>query len=79
MEACPALLRNTIIDPALVQKQFQDILRHGISIDKEEHDIGTSAMGTPIFNNSGRPMAVLVAVGSSQRITSDIDSPMAVR
>lgn len=75
----PHLTPNTITDPALLQKQFQDILRHGISFDKEEHDIGTNAMGTPIFNNSGKPVAALVVAGSSQRITLDIDSPMAIR
>lgn len=75
----PRLTPNTITDPAMLQRQFQNILRHGISFDKEEHDIGTNAMGTPIFNNSGKPVAALVVAGPSQRITLDIDSHMAVR
>ena len=73
------LTPNTITDPALLQKQFQDILRHGIAFDKEEHDIGTSAIGTPIFDSSGKPVAALVVAGPSQRITLDIDSSMAIR
>jgi DNA-binding IclR family transcriptional regulator len=73
------LTPNTITDPALLQKQFQDILRHGISFDKEEHDIGTCAIGAPIFDSSGKPVAGLVIAGPSQRITMDVDSSMAVR
>jgi len=75
----PRLTPNTITDPALLQRQFQDILRHGIAFDNEEHDIGTNAIGTPIFNNSGKPVAALVVAGPAQRITLASDSHMAVR
>ena len=75
----PRLTPNTIIDPALLQKIFQDILRHGIAFDNEEHDIGTRAMATPIFNNEGRPVAALVVVGPAQRIKLKSDSSLAKR
>ncbi len=75
----PRLTPNTITDPAVLQKQFQDIRRHGVAFDKEEHDIGTNAIGTPIFNNEGKPVAALVVAGPPQRIAPDIDSPIVVR
>jgi DNA-binding IclR family transcriptional regulator len=75
----PRLTPNTITDPALLQRQFQEILRHGIAFDNEEHDIGTSAIGTPIFNNSGKPVAAIVVAGPAQRITLAGDSHMAVQ
>lgn len=77
--AMPRLTPNTITDPALLKKQFQEILRQGIAFDNEEHDIGTSAIGTPIFNNSGKPVAALVVAGPPQRITLESNSHMAVR
>ena len=73
----PRLTPNTVTDPALIQGQFREILRHGIAFDDEEHDIGTKAMGTPIFNNEGRPVAALVVAGPAQRIKLKSDSPMA--
>ena len=73
----PSLTPNTITNPALLQKQFQGILRHGIAFDDEEHDIGTKAMGTPIFNNEGRPVAALVMAGPAQKIKLKSDSSQA--
>lgn len=52
-------------------------MRHGIAFDNEEHDIGTKAIGTPIFNNEGRPVAALVVVGPAQRIKLKSDSSLA--
>ena len=73
------LTPNTVTDPALLQRQFQGILRHGIAFDDEEHDIGTKAMGTPIFNSEGRPVAALVVAGPAQRIKLKSDTLMAKR
>jgi len=75
----PPLTLNTITDPALLQRQFQDILQQGIAFDKEEHDIGTHAMAAPIFNNAGKPVAALVVAGPSQRIKLEKDSMVAIR
>jgi len=74
-----ALTPNTITDPKVLQRQFQEIRRHGISFDNEEHDIGTSAMGAPIFSNTRKPVAALVVVGPCQRIKRKFDSSIAVQ
>ncbi|MFC1869021.1 IclR family transcriptional regulator [Thermodesulfobacteriota bacterium] len=73
------LTPNTITDCALLQKQFQKIRQRSISLDREEHDIGTNAMGTPIFNVEGKPVAGLVVAGPSQRIKLKVDSPVALQ
>jgi DNA-binding IclR family transcriptional regulator len=75
----PRLTANTITDPRRLEEQIQDILRNGVAFDIEEHDIGTSAMGAPIFSSEGKPVAALVVVGPVQRIRPQNDSPVAVR
>ena len=75
----PPLTLNTITDPALLERQFQEILQQGIAFDREEHDIGTNAMAAPIFNNAGKPVAALVVAGPSQRIKLERDSMVALR
>lgn len=72
----PRLTPNTVTDPSRLQEQFQKIIEHGISFDNEEHDIGTKAIGAPIFNYTGRPVAGLVVVGPSHRINLEYNSPM---
>ena len=62
------LTPNTITDSGQIKKQLEDILRSGVSFDREEHDIGTNAIGTPIFNSEGKPIASLVIAGPAQRI-----------
>jgi DNA-binding IclR family transcriptional regulator len=62
------LTPNTITDPEQLKKQFKDILRNGFSFDGEEHDIGTNAIGAPIFNSEGKPIAALVIAGPAQKI-----------
>jgi DNA-binding IclR family transcriptional regulator len=75
----PRLTPNTITDPRRLEEQIQDILRNGVAFDLEEHDIGTCALGAPIFNSEGKPVAALVVVGPAQRIRTQKDSPVAVR
>lgn len=75
----PRLTPNTIIDPALIRGQLESIRRVGVSFDREEHDVGTHAMGTPIFNSEGKPVAALVVVGPCRRIKLESNSPLALR
>ena len=63
--------KNTITDPAVLQQQFEEIRRQGVSFDVDEIDEGTSAIGAPIFNHEKRPVASIVTAGPSQRITAD--------
>lgn len=75
----PALTPNTITNPKALRRQFEEIRRIGLSFDKEEHDIGTNAMGAPIFDNTGKPVAALVVAGPCQRVKCEFDSPIALQ
>jgi DNA-binding IclR family transcriptional regulator len=69
----PSFTENTITDPKVLHKRFEEIRREGFAFDKEEHDIGINAIGAPIFNNEEKPVASVVVAGPSQRITWDRD------
>jgi len=62
--------KDTITDPAVLQQQFEEIRRQGVSFDIDEIDEGTSAIGVPIFNHQKKPVASIVIAGPSQRITA---------
>ncbi len=70
---------NTITDLTVLKEQFAEIKACGYSIDNQEHDIGVSAIGAPIFNNDNEPMAALVIVGPSQWVTWDEHSSFVVQ
>ncbi len=59
---------NTITDPLKLHQQFKEIRIMGVSFDQEEIDEGTSAIGTPVFNHEGVPVASVVVAGPPQRI-----------
>jgi len=63
--------KDTITDPAVLQQQFEEIRRQGVSFDIDEIDEGTSAIGVPIFNHEKKPVASIVIAGPSQRITAN--------
>jgi IclR family transcriptional regulator, KDG regulon repressor len=70
---------NTIIDPDAYALELEKIRRKGYSLDKEEIDIGINAVGVPIFNHEDEPIAAIVVVGPSQRITGKNDSEIVLR
>ncbi|MBT8342276.1 MAG: IclR family transcriptional regulator [Desulfatitalea sp.] len=72
------LTPNTITSIEILQKQFQDIRKSGLSFDNQEHIIGINAVGAPIFNHEGKPVAALVIGGSSHRIKLTPEHPVAV-
>ncbi|MBW2000541.1 MAG: IclR family transcriptional regulator [Deltaproteobacteria bacterium] len=70
------LTPNTITDPELLQSQLQEIKKQGFAIDNEEVNVGINAVGVPIFDFQGRPVAAVVAAGLSQAITWGDESPV---
>jgi IclR family acetate operon transcriptional repressor len=63
------LTPNTITVPSVLLDQLQEIRRQGFAIDNEEVNIGINAVGAPIFNHEGKPVAAVVAAGLSHAIT----------
>jgi IclR family transcriptional regulator, KDG regulon repressor len=65
---------NTITDPDAYALELEKIRRKGYSLDKGEIDVGINAVGVPIFNHEEEPIAAIVVVGPSQRVTGKNDS-----
>lgn len=78
-QAMPCLTPNTITHPKELRRQLEFFRRQGFSFENEEIDIGMSAVGAPVFDHEKRAVAAVVVAGPSQRITLDIDPPMAIR
>jgi len=75
----PRLTPNTITNPKKYLRHLQQIQKEGVAFDIEEIDLGISAVGAPIFNHEGNPVAAIVVVGPSQRIAGDKNSPLVSR
>jgi IclR family transcriptional regulator, KDG regulon repressor len=69
---------KTITDKKKLLRQLEEIRKTGVSFDHEEFDKDTSAIGVPIFDHEGKPVAALVVAGPSRRITLDPNSPMVI-
>jgi DNA-binding IclR family transcriptional regulator len=72
----PKLTPNTITKPKSLEREWLRILQRGYSVDREEHDIGITAIGVPVFDNSGKPAAGLVVAGPTEKIDIDGDHMM---
>ena len=75
-ETMTRLTPNTITNPGILLDQLQEIRRQGFAIDNEEVNIGINAVGAPIFNHEGKPVAAVVAAGLSHAITWEGASPI---
>jgi DNA-binding IclR family transcriptional regulator len=75
-EEMKRLTPNTITVPSVLLGQLQEIRRQGFAIDNEEVNIGINAVGAPIFNHEGKPVAAVVAAGLSHAITWEGASPI---
>lgn len=51
--------RNTITDPALLEKELAEIRAMGYAIDREEVDVGAVCIAAPIIGSTGEPVAAL--------------------
>lgn len=66
--------RNTITDSAVFEQQLERIREQGFAVDREEIDVGVNAVGAPVFNHEGKPVAAVVVLGPCDRIAGDPDS-----
>jgi len=65
------LTDNTIVDPQTFMQHLKVIRNEGVAFDNEEIDRGVSAVGVPIIDRQGLPIAAVVVIGPSQRIAID--------
>jgi DNA-binding IclR family transcriptional regulator len=67
---------NTITDRSRFLAQLDKIRAQGYALDNEEIAFGTVAIGVPIFNHEGVPLASLIVAGPPQRIPIEDGSTM---
>jgi DNA-binding IclR family transcriptional regulator len=67
---------NTITNQAEFIRHLEEVRKNGVSFDFEEIDMGVNAIGAPIFDHSGEPVAAVVIVGPSERIPGEKKADM---
>ena len=67
--------QRTITDPDKLRSELNRVKKTGIAYTREEIDEGVNAIGAPILDFSGKPVAAAVVVGPSARVKCSIHSP----
>jgi len=62
---------NTITDKNQLIEELKKIRDQGYSLDNQEHDLGLTCVGAPIFDNLGNASYGISVSGPSIRITED--------
>lgn len=75
----PRLTPHTITDPDILDDQFREIKKIGVSFDQEEHDLDINAIGAPVFNGEKFPVAAVVVAGPKTRVICHTNSPIAAQ
>ena len=68
------LTPNTITDPAEFKRHLEIIREQGIAFELGEYYPDVHAMGAPVFNSSGKPIAAVVMPVPAYRMESHIQS-----
>lgn len=72
------LTENTITEEAAFQKELEKVRARGYATDFEEYVVGLSAVGVPVFDHRGAPVAAIDVVGPPERVTGEPDSDAVV-
>jgi len=62
---------QTITDPELIRKEFEEIRSKGYATSREEFEVGITAVAAPVFNRKGKVEAVIAIPGPSYRIPDE--------
>jgi DNA-binding IclR family transcriptional regulator len=65
---------NTITDPDRLIEQLAGIRQRRYAFDSEENEYGISAIGVPVFNHDGLPVASVVVVGLTAMIDRNFET-----
>lgn len=73
-EALVHMSENKIKDPAAFRKQLGDIYEKGIALDAGEENADVHALGAPVFDYTGGPVAAVCLCAPSNRMQRHLDS-----
>jgi DNA-binding IclR family transcriptional regulator len=62
---------HTIVDPARLAAELEEVRERGYAVSREEHEIGLAAIAAPIRDLNGRIIAAVTLSGPTFRITED--------
>lgn len=60
---------HTIVNPLFLERELQNIRKHGYAISVDEYTLGISSLAVPIRDYTNKVIASLSIVGSSQILT----------
>ena len=67
------LTDRTIIDPAALRAEVTTIRRGGYAVSFGERQAGAASVAAPVFDHSGRVVAVVSACGPLERFQDEVD------
>ena len=65
---------NSIIEPAYIKAEIENIRRQGWAEDKEEFVIGAYCIAAPVYNFNGEVEASVTVSGPTERILANLNS-----
>jgi DNA-binding IclR family transcriptional regulator len=68
---------NTLTDKARLREDIQQTRRRGYAVDRQEHLVGLSCIGAPVFDVEGRVFASISLSGRPERFSPEKESDMA--
>lgn len=68
----PKLTESTVTDPGKLQRELQQIRVLGWAQSIGERQSGAASVAAPVFDHSGRPVAVMSVCGPAVRFTSEM-------
>ena len=65
------LTEQTVVDPARLRSQFEQIRQQGFCLTVEELEPGFVALATPVYDRERQVVAAISVGGSSMRLTPE--------
>lgn len=72
----PGLTVKTIISPAALRINLEQVRTTGFAVDDEEHAVGLRCVAAPIFDETGDVIAAISASGPTARISEERILPL---
>jgi DNA-binding IclR family transcriptional regulator len=63
---------HSIVDPVELREELERVLRLGVAFGVEEHNLGTCAVGAPVFDSAGEVRATMAVVTPSERFDPEV-------
>jgi DNA-binding IclR family transcriptional regulator len=65
----PSFTTRTFTSLELLNRQFEEILEKGYSVDDEEMEVGIRAVSAPVFNQAGKVIAAVSIPSPTSRMS----------